>query len=148
VGTFCCSDLITDSERFYSTVLETLCCPTDVDEVKNLLAWWNRFVLLSFVYLILIICIVAKYLLSLLPVHARSMQEAPWLPLRQNIQTMLLGLHLHQLTKGQIFFWYQTSQAILYLPSQLLIMPTFSITYHAIFISFYFLCVHSLDYLL
>jgi hypothetical protein len=37
------TDLTTDSERFYSSVLELLDDPEEKDEVDQLLVWWNRY---------------------------------------------------------------------------------------------------------
>lgn len=45
VPTFCRSDTITDSERFYNSVIDFLEDPEEDLEVKKLLAWWNRSVL-------------------------------------------------------------------------------------------------------
>ncbi|KIJ64395.1 hypothetical protein HYDPIDRAFT_28335 [Hydnomerulius pinastri MD-312] len=36
------TDLVTDSERFYTTILELLEDPDEKDEVDQLLVWWNR----------------------------------------------------------------------------------------------------------
>ncbi|KAG6912261.1 hypothetical protein DXG01_015868, partial [Tephrocybe rancida] len=36
------TDNVTDSERFYNSVLETFMDPDDSDEVAKLLDWWNR----------------------------------------------------------------------------------------------------------
>lgn len=36
------TDTETDSETFYTTVLELLEEPEEQDEVKELLAWWNQ----------------------------------------------------------------------------------------------------------
>lgn len=36
------TDSETDSETFYTTVLELLEEPEEQDEVKELLAWWNQ----------------------------------------------------------------------------------------------------------
>ena len=36
------TDLTTDSECFYGTILELLKDPDEKDEVEQLLAWWNR----------------------------------------------------------------------------------------------------------
>ncbi|KAF5314750.1 hypothetical protein D9611_007065 [Ephemerocybe angulata] len=41
-GTFCRSDKETDSETFYQTLLELMEDPKEEEEVKKLLAWWNR----------------------------------------------------------------------------------------------------------
>ena len=38
---FCRSDTLTDSERFYVSVLEFLDDPEEKDEVDDLLNWWN-----------------------------------------------------------------------------------------------------------
>jgi len=40
--TFTRSDSVTDSERFYSSVLELLEDPDEEEEVTDLLVWWNR----------------------------------------------------------------------------------------------------------
>ncbi|KAI6005570.1 hypothetical protein EDD15DRAFT_2154631, partial [Pisolithus albus] len=37
------TDLITDSERFYSSIMELLDDPDESDEVDQLITWWNRF---------------------------------------------------------------------------------------------------------
>lgn len=37
------TDLITDSERFYNTILELLDDPEEKDEVDQLMVWWNRY---------------------------------------------------------------------------------------------------------
>ncbi|KIM58805.1 hypothetical protein SCLCIDRAFT_27804 [Scleroderma citrinum Foug A] len=39
---FSCSDHVTDSERFYNTILELLDDPDEKDEVTQLMTWWNR----------------------------------------------------------------------------------------------------------
>ncbi|KIM63593.1 hypothetical protein SCLCIDRAFT_116776, partial [Scleroderma citrinum Foug A] len=36
------TDLITDSERFYTSILELLGDPEEKEEVDQLLGWWNR----------------------------------------------------------------------------------------------------------
>ena len=36
------TDSVTDSERFYSSVLDLLEDPDELDEVNELLEWWNR----------------------------------------------------------------------------------------------------------
>ncbi|KAH7916871.1 hypothetical protein BV22DRAFT_1108643 [Leucogyrophana mollusca] len=36
------SDLVTDSERFYNTILELLNDPDEREEVELLMTWWNR----------------------------------------------------------------------------------------------------------
>ncbi|KAI6013376.1 hypothetical protein BKA83DRAFT_96535 [Pisolithus microcarpus] len=36
------TDLITDSERFYSSIMELLDDPDESDEVDQLITWWNR----------------------------------------------------------------------------------------------------------
>ena len=36
------TDLITDSERFYNSILELLDDPEEKGEVDQLMAWWNR----------------------------------------------------------------------------------------------------------
>ncbi|KAI5984589.1 hypothetical protein EDC04DRAFT_2873841 [Pisolithus marmoratus] len=40
---FSCMDLITDSERFDSSIRELLDDPDESDEVDQLITWWNRF---------------------------------------------------------------------------------------------------------
>ena len=41
------TDLTTDSERFYNTILELLKESNEKDEVDQLMGWWNRCVLTS-----------------------------------------------------------------------------------------------------
>ena len=36
------TDLITDSERFYTSILELLDDPEEKEEVDQLVGWWNR----------------------------------------------------------------------------------------------------------
>ena len=36
------TDLATDSERFYNSIVELLDDPEEKDEVDQLLIWWNR----------------------------------------------------------------------------------------------------------
>ena len=36
------TDTITDSERFYSSILDLLEDPEEADEVDRLLTWWNQ----------------------------------------------------------------------------------------------------------
>lgn len=38
------TDLVTDSERFYNSILELLLDPEEHEEVDQLLTWWNRYV--------------------------------------------------------------------------------------------------------
>lgn len=37
------TDLVTDSERFYNSILELLFDPDEKEEVDQLLMWWNRY---------------------------------------------------------------------------------------------------------
>ena len=37
------TDTVTDSETFYSSVLELLDDPSEQGEVTELLSWWNRY---------------------------------------------------------------------------------------------------------
>jgi hypothetical protein len=39
------SDTVTDSERFYNSILDLLEDPDEVKEVDDLLVWWNWFVI-------------------------------------------------------------------------------------------------------
>ncbi|KAI6013797.1 hypothetical protein BKA83DRAFT_4499837 [Pisolithus microcarpus] len=39
---FSCTDLITDSEQFYSSIMELLDDPDKSNEVDQLITWWNR----------------------------------------------------------------------------------------------------------
>jgi len=41
---FSCTDHVTDSERFYNSILELLEDLEERDEVDQLMAWWNRYV--------------------------------------------------------------------------------------------------------
>lgn len=36
------SDLVTDSERFYNSILDLFCDSEEKEEVDDLLTWWNR----------------------------------------------------------------------------------------------------------
>jgi hypothetical protein len=36
------TDTVTDSERFYTSVIELLEDPEEIDEIKGLIVWWNR----------------------------------------------------------------------------------------------------------
>jgi len=36
------TDLVTDSERFYNSILELLNDPEERGEVDQLMAWWNQ----------------------------------------------------------------------------------------------------------
>lgn len=36
------SDTVTDSERFYTTILDLLEDPDEANEVEDLLRWWDR----------------------------------------------------------------------------------------------------------
>ena len=38
------TDTVTDSERFYSSILELTDDDDEQDEVRDLLTWWNRYV--------------------------------------------------------------------------------------------------------
>ena len=42
------TDHVTDSERFYNSILELLEDPEERDEVNQLMTWWNRYVRNSF----------------------------------------------------------------------------------------------------
>ncbi|KIJ10428.1 hypothetical protein PAXINDRAFT_86097 [Paxillus involutus ATCC 200175] len=37
------TDLVTDSEHFYNSILELLKDPEEKEEVNQLLIWWNRY---------------------------------------------------------------------------------------------------------
>jgi hypothetical protein len=39
---FSCSDLVTDSECFYTSIMELLDDPEEREEVNLLILWWNR----------------------------------------------------------------------------------------------------------
>ncbi|KAG6913088.1 hypothetical protein DXG01_009790 [Tephrocybe rancida] len=41
-STFSRTDTVTDSDRFYQTVLATLHDPDELDDVNPLLRWWNQ----------------------------------------------------------------------------------------------------------
>lgn len=41
-GSFSRTDGVTDSERFYNTLLEFLECPEEAEQVKDLLEWWDK----------------------------------------------------------------------------------------------------------
>lgn len=45
------TDLSTDSERFYISIVELLDDSDEKDEVQGLLHWWNRYVLVFFFYI-------------------------------------------------------------------------------------------------
>ena len=36
------TDLVTDSEHFYSSIVELLNDPDEMEEVNQLMMWWNR----------------------------------------------------------------------------------------------------------
>jgi hypothetical protein len=42
VQVFSCTDLVTDSERFYNSILDLLNDPEEKEEVDELLLWWNQ----------------------------------------------------------------------------------------------------------
>jgi hypothetical protein len=44
VPVFSRTDTVTDSEGFYTSILSLLEDPEEVEEVKNLFAWWDRLV--------------------------------------------------------------------------------------------------------
>jgi hypothetical protein len=75
-GTFSRSDLVTDSERFYLSVLEVLNNPDEIQEVNDLLVWWNRYVWLSFLTLTCSKPIVSQIFAEFFPgtrtIHERS----------------------------------------------------------------------------
>ena len=48
------TDLATDSERFYNSILELLDDPDEKGEVNQLMAWWNRCVICETTDLLLI----------------------------------------------------------------------------------------------
>ena len=48
------TDLATDSERFYNSILELLDDPDEKGEVDQLMAWWNRCVICETTDLLLI----------------------------------------------------------------------------------------------
>ncbi|KIM50120.1 hypothetical protein SCLCIDRAFT_34632 [Scleroderma citrinum Foug A] len=39
---FLCTDLVTNSEHFYMSILELLDDPQEKDEVDQLMTWWNQ----------------------------------------------------------------------------------------------------------
>jgi hypothetical protein len=55
-NTFSRTDLVTDSETFYNSVLELLDDPFERDEVRELLGWWDRYVTISFFLAELMAC--------------------------------------------------------------------------------------------
>ncbi|KAI6039584.1 hypothetical protein EDC04DRAFT_2867958 [Pisolithus marmoratus] len=40
---FSCTDLVTDSEQFYNSIMELLKDPDEIDEVELLMGWWNQY---------------------------------------------------------------------------------------------------------
>jgi len=56
-------DLVTDSERFYTSIDELLDDPKEKDEVDQLMTWWNRYGLIS----------VVKFLTSLMQASLSSL---------------------------------------------------------------------------
>ena len=42
VQVFSRTDLLTDSERFYNSILELLDDPEEAEEANQLMIWWNR----------------------------------------------------------------------------------------------------------
>ena len=38
------TDTVTDSEKFYNSVVELFDDPEELEEINELLAWWNRYV--------------------------------------------------------------------------------------------------------
>ena len=38
------TDLVTDSERFYNSILDLLYSASEKKEVDELISWWNRYV--------------------------------------------------------------------------------------------------------
>ena len=44
------TDSVTDSERFYNTVLELFELPEEREEIDSLLTWWNRYVSCFYCY--------------------------------------------------------------------------------------------------
>ncbi|EGO04463.1 hypothetical protein SERLA73DRAFT_44198, partial [Serpula lacrymans var. lacrymans S7.3] len=42
---FSCTDTITDSEWFFNSILGLLQDPDEIEEVNDLIAWWNQYVL-------------------------------------------------------------------------------------------------------
>jgi hypothetical protein len=42
---FTCSDTVTDSERFYTSILDLLEDQDEAKEVDDLLSWWNKLVI-------------------------------------------------------------------------------------------------------
>ena len=44
------TDTVTDSERFYNSVLDLLDDIEEREEVNDLLVWWNRFAIIYFRY--------------------------------------------------------------------------------------------------
>ena len=39
----CLTDLVTDLEHFYTSIIDLLDDPDEKDEVEQLLMWWNRY---------------------------------------------------------------------------------------------------------
>ena len=39
---FSWTDLVMDSERFYNSILELLDDPEEIEEVNQLMVWWNQ----------------------------------------------------------------------------------------------------------
>jgi hypothetical protein len=54
------SDTVTDSERFYNSILDLLEDRDEVKEVDDLLAWWNRLVIPVHLFLLIFLMISVK----------------------------------------------------------------------------------------
>jgi hypothetical protein len=66
------TDIVTDSERFYNSILELLDDPLEKQEVEALLTWWNRLVSQSDPHSYYLYILADKYFQVTLRLHVQS----------------------------------------------------------------------------
>ena len=74
---FSWTDLTTDSERFYNSILELLEDLDEKDEVDQLMGWWNRYVIIC-IFDTKIKELTARFFLYILKMNAYLLRTAFW----------------------------------------------------------------------
>ena len=101
------TDLVTDSERFYNSILDLLDDTEEKGEVDQLMAWWNRWAIYAMIVLLLTKP-TARYFLCTLMSNAFHPRTAHFLGFVRSVQSTMKGMKFSVagLTDGMDFWWH------------------------------------------
>ena len=88
------TDLITDSERFYTSILDLLDDTDEKDEVDQLLMWWNRYV-----FIVNVVPVLMTVFRQIFPLYADlervPSKIVPLLGSDRSVRKLKRGLRIH-----------------------------------------------------